>query len=242
MTASSEDWLLKVIFSMVHRIPLRQLKSNALWHIKINMIVKLRSISVYFLILYQLNLNSIEITWFSLCILLSSCPPEIVAYYKVNHLNAHYSWKLMLKRLKTAALQGSHFFHFFLKTISKKCPLMPDKSMQKFSRGLTPCRQCRRVVSKVRYLEASLFFSLRDRARATAGRSLTGPMPSMAALSFCSCSPMLWSFWGFGVRSLASVLRALRRPFLPKQKMKEWSQYLSAQVFQPFLVQPFQLL
>lgn len=42
-------------------------------------------------------------------------------------------------------------------------------------------------------------------------------MPSMAALSFCSCSPMLWSFCGFGVRSLASVLRALRRPFLPER-------------------------
>lgn len=44
---------------------------------------------------------------------------------------------------------------------------------------------------------------------------MTGPIPSMAALSFCSCSPMLWSFCGLGVRSLASVLRALRRPFLP---------------------------
>lgn len=65
------------------------------------------------------------------------------------------------------------------------------------------------------YLDASLFFSLRERARATAGSSLTGPNTSMAALSFCSCSPMLWSFCGFGVRSLASVLRALRRPFLP---------------------------
>lgn len=73
-------------------------------------------------------------------------------------------------------------------------------------------------------LEASLFFSLRDRARATAGSSLTGPMPSMAALSFCSCSPMLWSFWGFGVRSLASVLRALRRPFLPEHRRREWSE------------------
>lgn len=71
-----------------------------------------------------------------------------------------------------------------------------------------------------------MFFSLRDRARATAGRSLTGPMPSMAAFSFCSCSPMLWSFWGFGVRSLASVLRALRRPFLPGRRQIKGSQFL----------------
>lgn len=98
-----------------------------------------------------------------------------------------------------------------------ECPLVADQTMPKVSGALTWCRRC---VSGVWYLEASLFFSLRDRARATAGRSLTGPMPSMAALSFCSCSPMLWSFWGFGVRSLASVFRALRRPFLPEQMDK----------------------
>lgn len=119
-------------------------------------------------------------------------------------------------------------FSNILSNISKR-PLIPDKTLQKTSGALTRCRQCRRAAGEIGYLEASLFFSLRDLARATAGRSLTGPMPSMAALSFWSCSPMLWSFWGFGVRSLASVLRALRRPFLPEQnRTKEWNQHRPA--------------
>ena len=134
------------------------------------------------------------------------------------------------------ALQDSPLFIYFFffcckwftkhwKPLRNACTRQTDR-YRKVSWALTWCRGCRRAVSGVSYLEASLFFSLRDRARATAGRSLTGPMPSMAALSFCSCSPMLWSFWGFGVRSLASVLRALRRPFLPGQRQTEGIQFL----------------
>lgn len=71
-----------------------------------------------------------------------------------------------------------------------------------------------------------------------AGRSFTGPMPSMAALSFCSCSPMLWSFCGFGVKSLASVLRALRRPFLPGQRTRELIQTLTTVISHSTPVNP----
>lgn len=58
-------------------------------------------------------------------------------------------------------------------------------------------------------LEASLFFSFRDLGRTVTGNSLTGVMSLMILPSLSSSFPILCSFFGLGVRSLPSPLRAL---------------------------------
>ena len=55
------------------------------------------------------------------------------------------------------------------------------------------------------YLEASLFFSFRDRGRAVRGSSLTGVRSLITLFSFRSSLPIWSSFLGFGVRSSTSV-------------------------------------
>lgn len=183
--------------------------------------------------------------YFFQCILLFFCPPqallegqplECTTYVKTDVAKAKYC---RYQTTEPCRILFYFFFFFFCKRFTNTENLKTQNAHSWLAnryRKSPGCRRCRRGVSGVCYLEASLFFSLRDRALATAGRSLTGPMPSMAAFSFSSCSPMLWSFWGFGVKSLASVLRALRRPFLPVQKEDEMTSKQSEKAFKSSLI------
>lgn len=67
------------------------------------------------------------------------------------------------------------------------------------------------------YLDASLFFSFRDRGRAVSGNSLTGVRSLITLLSFRSSLPIWRSFRGFGVRSSTSVRRDFFSVYFPKQ-------------------------
>lgn len=65
------------------------------------------------------------------------------------------------------------------------------------------------------YLDASLFFSLRDRGRAVRGSSLTGVRSLITLLSLRSSVPICSSLRGLGVRSSTSVRRDFFSMYLP---------------------------
>lgn len=65
------------------------------------------------------------------------------------------------------------------------------------------------------YLDASLFFSLRDRGRAVRGSSLTGVRSLITLFSLRSSVPICSSLRGLGVRSSTSVRRDFFSMYLP---------------------------
>lgn len=72
------------------------------------------------------------------------------------------------------------------------------------------------------YLDASLFFSLRDRGRAVSGSSLTGVRSLITLFSLRSSVPICSSLRGLGVRSSTSVRRDFFSIYFPSlQQGKE---------------------
>lgn len=65
------------------------------------------------------------------------------------------------------------------------------------------------------YLDASLFFSLRDRGRAVSGSSLTGVRSLITLFSLRSSVPICSSLRGLGVRSSTSVRRDFFSMYFP---------------------------
>lgn len=65
------------------------------------------------------------------------------------------------------------------------------------------------------YLDASLFFSLRDRGRAVSGSSLTGVRSLITLFSLRSSVPICSSLRGLGVRSSTSVRRDFFSIYFP---------------------------
>lgn len=65
------------------------------------------------------------------------------------------------------------------------------------------------------YLDASLFFSLRDRGRAVRGSSLTGVRSLITLFSLRSSVPICSSLRGLGVRSSTSVRRDFFSMYFP---------------------------
>lgn len=78
------------------------------------------------------------------------------------------------------------------------------------------------------YLDASLFFSLRDRGRAVSGSSLTGVKSLITLFSLRSSVPICSSLRGFGVRSSTSVRRDFFSIYFPTwgEKKRSRSRWL----------------
>lgn len=96
------------------------------------------------------------------------------------------------------------------------------------NRNMTHCSQinycdeaCLQLYMWMLYLDASLFFSLRDRGRAVSGSSLTGVKSLITLLSLRSSVPICSSLRGLGVRSSTSVRRDFFSMYFPSwQTMK----------------------
>ena len=75
----------------------------------------------------------------------------------------------------------------------------------------------------ITYLDASLFFSLRDRGRAVSGSSLTGVKSLITLFSLRSSVPICSSLRGLGVRSSTSVRRDFFSIYFPSWgEKKRW--------------------
>lgn len=91
------------------------------------------------------------------------------------------------------------------------------------SRRWTRCVQMCVRNAWIIYLDASLFFSLRDRGRAVSGSSLTGVKSLITLFSLRSSVPICSSLRGFGVRSSTSVRRDFFSIYFPTRGEKKRS-------------------